>query len=107
MRVSSNLATQLLEAAAARGIYREPILAGVSPMARAALMNLATEVEWDLITELCASVFSLVDHDAERMRAVGRALVHAPSYSVLRRLAHTVVSMRALYEMANRWVAPA
>jgi PAS domain S-box-containing protein len=107
MRVSGKLVSQLFEAAAARGIPREAIVSGVSPSTAARIANLGAMIEWDSLAELFEKLWAFVDHDVTRMRSVGGALVHAPSYLVLRRLAHSVVSVRALYEAGHRWAAPA
>ena len=48
----------------------------------------------------------IVDADVDRMRSIGRALVHAPSFVLLRQLARTVVSARSLYDAWRRWIVP-
>jgi len=106
MRVSSKLAVQLLEASGAVGIGREELLAAIPPESRASLNDNDGSIEWDTLIGLFDRLWQIVDADPERMRGIGRALVHAPSFVLLRRLARTVVSAQSLYGAWARWIAP-
>ena len=106
MHVSSKLAVQLFEACGAVGIAREELLPALSPEARASLDRRDGSIEWDSLIGLFDRLWLIVDADVERMRAIGRALVHAPSFILLRKLAGTVVSPRSLYDAWSRWIAP-
>ena len=107
MRVSSKLAVQLFEACGAVGIAREDIISAVHADSAAALTDPRGTIEWDTLAALFDRVWVIVDGDVDRMRSVGRAVVHAPSYAILRRLARTVVSANTIYDAGCRWVAPA
>jgi PAS domain S-box-containing protein len=107
MRVSSKLAVQLFEACDAVGIAREELASALSPESAAALEKPRGTMEWEALILLFDRLWIIVDADVERMRAIGGALVHAPSYVLLRRLAYTAVSARSLYGVATRWIAPA
>ena len=107
MRVSSKLPVQLFEACAAVGISREEIASAVPAAALAGVTDPSGTIEWDTLIALFERLWLVVDGDVARMRSIGGALVHAPSYVVLRRLANTVVSALSLYEAASRWLAPA
>ena len=107
MRVSSKLAVQLLEACDAVGISPETVSSAVPAAALAATADPRGTIEWDTLMALFDRLWLIVDGDVPRMRSIGGALVHAPSYAALRRLANTVVSARSLYEAAVRWLAPA
>jgi hypothetical protein len=65
------------------------------------------KVDWKTVTLLVDQVSRLVDDDVERLREIGRLMSVAPSYAPLRRLAGVIVSVRRLYDIANRYVAPA
>lgn len=107
MRVSSKLAVQLFEAAGAVGVRREALMSAVPPASSPALEQDDGSIEWDTLIALFERLWVLLDRDAERMRSVGRALVHAPSYVLLRHLARTAVSPQSLYTAWIRWIAPA
>ncbi len=107
MRVSSKLAVQLFEACGAVGIACGELLPMLSADAQAALNKRDGTMEWDTLIALFDRLWLIVDADVERMRAIGRALVHAPSFILLRKLAGTVVSPRSLYDAWGRWIAPA
>jgi PAS domain S-box-containing protein len=107
MRVASKLAVQLFEACGAEGIAREELVSSMPAEARPALADPRGTIEWETLVGLFDRLWVIVDGDIGRMRRIGGAVVHAPSYVVLRRFAHTVVSARSLYDAATRWVAPA
>jgi PAS domain S-box-containing protein len=107
MRVRSKLAVHLLEACEAVGIAREDVTSAISADSAASLAEPLGTIEWDVLAALFDRVWAIVDGDVDRMRDVGRAVVHAPSYAILRRIARTVVSVESIYEAGARWVAPA
>jgi PAS domain S-box-containing protein len=107
MRVSSKLAVQLFEAASAVGIRRDALMSAVPPESSPALDEDDGSIEWDTLIALFERLWVIVEGDAERMRDIGRALVHAPSFILLRQLARTVVSAQSLYKAWSRWIAPA
>jgi len=107
MRVSSKLAMQLLEACDAVGVAREDLISIIPADSRASVTAPDGSIEWDTLMGLFDRLWVIVDGDVARVRAVGRALVHVPSYVLLRQLARTVVSPRSLYDAWSRWIAPA
>ena len=106
MRVSSKLAVQLMEACDAVGIAREELMSTITAEARASLQAQGGSIEWDTLIELFDRLWLIVGGDVERMRSIGRALVHVPSYVLLQKLAQTVVSVQSLYVAWSRWIAP-
>ncbi|MDB4944904.1 MAG: hypothetical protein JWP97_4438 [Labilithrix sp.] len=106
MRLSSNMALNLFEAAEANGVSRERLTARLGYDA-AALVDPAIGIEWDELVAVLAELDAVLGHDAERLRQVGRAMATIPSYSFLQRLARSVISLRTLYEAGERWLAPA
>ncbi|MBX3187085.1 MAG: PAS domain S-box protein [Labilithrix sp.] len=65
------------------------------------------KVEWTTLVLVMDEISRLVGGDAERLRDIGRRMSRQPSYAPLRRMAGAFVSVRTLYDLANRWVAPA
>jgi len=106
MRISGSTCTQLFEGAEAIGIPRDELLAplGLHADALAASRN---GMEWSTFASVLEMLSKLVDGDRDRLRAVGRAIVRVPSYAFFQRIARTLVSPKALYELGRRWVQPA
>ncbi len=106
MRISGKMSAHLFEAAEAVGIRREQLLeaAGLQVPPRG---EPPRETEWDTFAVMLEELSARLGGDVGRMRAVGRAMVRAPSFAFLQQLARIVVSPRTLYEAGHRWVAPA
>jgi len=100
------MSSHLFEAAEAVGIRREQLLeaAGLPIPARGAPPG---ETDWDVFATMLDELSRRLGGDPARLRAVGRAMVRAPSFRFLEQLARIVVSPRALYDAAHRWVSPA
>ena len=105
MRVSARLGEQLFEALEAVGLVREEVLAAAS--VDAATLADPRGIEWTTYVALVDRAQVMLGGDIERMRDVGRAMVRAPSWRFLQRLARAVVSARSLHELATRWGAQA
>ena len=58
-------------------------------------------VDWDTFVRLLDHLFSLLGHDEERLRDLGRQVHRAPSYGFYTNLARHVGSLRHLYEAAR------
>jgi PAS domain S-box-containing protein len=106
MRLPSKMAMHLFEAAEEIGVRREELVAPLG-LDAAQLTAPRGELEWDTLVALLDQLSLRVDGDVERMRAVGRKMVNAPSFFFLREIARTVISLQGLYLAGERWVAPA
>lgn len=106
MRVARKMARHLFEASEALGIRREELAAPLGLDANHVARG-REPLEWDTLVSLLEQLSLRLDGDVERIRAVGSAMVHAPSYAFLQRLARTIISARGLYEAGERWLAPA
>jgi len=95
----------VLEAAEEAGIARA-ILIGPLGMKEAELVDAEAKVEWRTLVLLMEQLSRVVDGDIERLRDVGARMIRTPSYRPFRRFAEAVVSVRRLYDIANRFVAP-
>lgn len=106
MRVPSKMAMHLFEAAEQTGITREELCAplGIVP---AGLTAPRSEIEWDTLVAVLDQLSRRVGGDVERIRAVGRTMISAPSFYFLQGIARTLISLPSLYIAGERWVAPA
>jgi PAS domain S-box-containing protein len=104
--LNSRTTRLLLEAADELGIARSTVLEPLGIEERD-VVDARVKVEWTTVVMICDQLSRIFDGDPERLREIGRRMSGAPSYAPLRRLARSLVSVRALYEIANRWVAPA
>ena len=106
MRIGGRLAVNLLEATDSVGIAREKLTPAMG-LAAGDVPDVDGEIDWSAFAALIDRVWQVLGEDAGRVRNVGRALAHVPSYVFLQRLARTVVSPQNLYDAGARWVAPA
>lgn len=106
MRLSSRMAVHLFDGAEGVGISRAEL---VVPLGLDAdrLVDPRNGIEWETLAAILERLALLLDGDVERLRCVGRQMVLAPSYVFLQRMARTLFSLRRLYEMGERWLAPA
>ncbi|MDB5215393.1 MAG: uncharacterized protein JWO86_3320 [Myxococcaceae bacterium] len=106
MRISGKTTTYLFEAAEAVGIRREDL---VKPLGldAAQLADPRKGTDWDTFAAVLEELSKRLDGDAERMRDIGRRVLRVPSFVFFKKLARTLVSPRSLYEVGQRWVAPA
>jgi PAS domain S-box-containing protein len=95
-----------LEAAEAAGISRAAVVEPLG-LKEEALVARGARVDWTTFTLVLEQIGRLVDGDPERLRDIGRGMTRVPSYEPVRRLARSVVSIRTLYTVATRWIAPA
>ncbi len=95
----------ILEASDSIGLDRQQLIAPTGFSERDFVADDA-RIEWSAFVSLLEQISRAVGHDAARLRDLGRRLLQTPSYAPPRRLARAIVSVRALYEIANRWVAP-
>jgi PAS domain S-box-containing protein len=105
MDVSCRATRLAFEAAEAEGIARADLVEGLG-VDVAFLENLRNRIDWGTFVALLARISTRLEHDPERLRAIGDRMVRAPSFEFLQRLARLVVSQRALFEAAKRWVSP-
>src|SRR4051794_25299076 len=101
MRLNAIVATQMFEALEANGIDRARLVSEFGPEAA------RPDVEWNTFAALLDRAAEMLGGDVERLRGIGRALVHAPSWALIRTFARTVVSLPNLYGLGGRWLAPA
>lgn len=106
MRLRSKMALNVFEAAEACGVSREELTAPLGYDARH-LVEAKDGFDWDILVAVLDRLWNLLDRDVERLRDVGRQLVTIPSYAFLRRAARGVMTPRSLYEIGERWLAPA
>jgi PAS domain S-box-containing protein len=106
MRLPGKMAMHLFEAAEETGIRREELVAPLG-LDAALLTAPGGELEWDALVALLDQLSRTVGGDVDRMRAVGRKMVNAPSFFFLREMARTVISLQSLYLAGERWIAPA
>ncbi len=96
----------LFEACEATGITRAELTAPLD-LDAAYLFDPTNTTDWTTLTLLLDRLAELVGGEPERLRAVGRKMLRAPAYAPLQTIAQHLVSARALYEIAFRWVTPA
>jgi PAS domain S-box-containing protein len=102
----SNLAVRiLLEAAQAASVPRDEVIAGLG--LEEALDAPLGRIRWDTFVTIMDRIFDCVGRDPERLRVVGGHMVLAPSFEPVKIIARSLVSMRTLYEMGNKWVSRA
>lgn len=106
MHLNSRITRNLLEAAEAVGLSRADILLPLGLRAEE-VADPAAKIEWAALVALIDRVADLLGNDPARLRDLGRAMLRTPSFGAWRRLARSVVSPRALYEVAGRWLIPA
>jgi PAS domain S-box-containing protein len=105
MEVSCRATRLAFEAAEAEGIARKDLVEGLG-VDVAYLENVRNRIDWATFAAVLERLSACVDHDAERLQAIGDRMVRAPSYAFLQRLARLVVSQRVLFDAARRWVSP-
>jgi PAS domain S-box-containing protein len=106
MRLSCRMTCVLFEASERSGIAREELTRPLG-LDGQRLSDPRQATDWATLVSLMDRLSLFVDHEPERIRAVGRKMVHSPVYAPLRIVAEQLVSPRAFYEMAFRWIAPA
>ncbi|MDB4995232.1 MAG: uncharacterized protein JWM74_2664, partial [Myxococcaceae bacterium] len=104
--LNSRTSRLLLEGAEEAGLSRASLIEPLG-LKEADLVDTNAKVEWKTIAMLCEHLSRLVDGDVERLREVGRHMSRGPAYEPFRRLAGSIVTVRALYDVANRYAAPA
>jgi PAS domain S-box-containing protein len=111
MRVSRQVTRQLFEAAESAGFDRLDIERRIGPSLVERLVSHdgsgRQDVDWNDFAEVLAALEEASGASHERMRAVGRALVHVPTWWFIRKLAQSTMPLRGLYEAGAAWVAPA
>ncbi len=106
MLLNSRTSRMLLEGAEGAGLSRASLIEPLG-LNEADLVDAKAKVEWRTIVLLCEQVSRLVDGDVDRLRDVGRGMSRTAAYEPLRRLAGSIVTVRALYDVAHRYAAPA
>jgi PAS domain S-box-containing protein len=103
--LNARVLLSLLEAADDAGLSREDLLRPLGLEAAEILMD-GKRIEWSTLTHVLAELSRLVDADKDRIRDIGRRMTRVPSF-VGRKVVANIVSPRTLFQMAERWVAPA
>lgn len=106
MRVGDKMVRNLFEASEAIGVPREDLVAPLG-LDAARLVRSREAMSWATLVALLTQLSVELDGDVERIRSVGRAMVHVPSYAFLQRLARSMISVRDLYAAGERWLLPA
>lgn len=106
MLLNSRLVQNLLEAAEDVGLRRDDLLRPLG-LDAAEVVRTGRMIEWTTFTAILAELSRLVDGDPDRLRTVGRRIVHAPSSAIFRRVAQNLVSGGGVYRLAERWASPA
>ncbi len=111
MRVSRRVTRQLFEAAQNAGFDRLDIERRLGPSLVERLVlddgSPPNDVDWNDFAAVLSAIEESSGPSRERMRAVGRALVHVPTWWFLRRLARSMLPLARIYEAGGEWVAPA
>ena len=106
MRITGKTTAILLEAMADIGIRPEEILAPLG-LDAAKLADPRNGTDWETFAAILEALSKRVGGRPEALRDIGSRLVKAPSYVFFQQIARTLVSPRGLYEIGQRWVAPA
>jgi PAS domain S-box-containing protein len=106
MLLNSRTTRLLLEAAEEVGLSRSSVIDPLG-LVEADLVDVDVKVEWNTVALMCEQLSRLVNGDVERLREVGRRMSRVPSYEPFRRLAGALLTVRALYDVANRYAGPA
>lgn len=102
MLITARVVRMLLEAAEHSGVDVDPILSVVD-LDRATFAGDEHSISWSTFIRICDEVGAAVGNDSQRLTDIGHAMVHAPSFEPIRRIARTVVSLETLYDIAQRW----
>ncbi len=105
MLLDARLTRLLLQAAESVGIPCARVLEPLGLDERS-VAGPQARVEWSTLARMCDQIAEVLEHDEDTLRLVGARMMQAPAYAPLRQLARSVVSVRALYEIVNRWVVP-
>ena len=106
MRITGKTTAILLEAMADIGIRPEEILAPLG-LDAAKLADPRNGTDWETFAAILEELSKRVGGRPEALRDIGSRLVGAPSFMFFQQIARTLVSPRGLYEIGQRWVAPA
>ncbi len=106
VRISCKLSRELFDSAEAVGISRLTLTRGSHTNAER-WGNPRNDLDWSELADIFNELERACEHDPERVRAVGRALITAPSWTFLPRLARGAVPLRRLYQAGAEWAAPA
>jgi PAS domain S-box-containing protein len=96
----------MLEGAERCGIDVDSILSSLD-IDRASFSVESNRVAWSTVARISEAISVAVDGDVGKLRAVGRVMNEVPGYAPIRRIARSAVSIRTLYQLCDRWVAPA
>lgn len=102
MLISARAVRILLEATERCDIDLKPVLSAID-LDRGRLEKDDRSISWSTFVRLNAEVAAAVGGDPRQLHLIGHAMVETPSFSALGRIARTVVSAPALYDIAYRW----
>ncbi|MGZ3449057.1 MAG: two-component system sensor histidine kinase NtrB [Polyangiales bacterium] len=105
MLLSDRITRQLLEAAEDAGFDLAEALRPLG-LTEKELRDPPVGLEWNVLAEIMAQLEKLAGGDEDRLKNIGRCMSRVPAYAPLRRVANSVVSVRRLYELATKWIAP-
>jgi PAS domain S-box-containing protein len=106
MRLSCRVCLQLFDAAEYVGISRATLVDGI-PGDPKRFEDAQSQVTWDELVSMFENLSRACNGEPERLREVGRSLVHAPSWNAMRALTRAVLPLRVIYRVGTEWVAPA
>lgn len=105
MLISCRATNLLFEAAETEGISRESLVRPLG-LELEPLVDTSQTVAWSVLVAILDELQKQLGDDAERVRRIGRRMPQMPSYAV-RPFARAVLSLDALFRVAERWMIPA
>ena len=106
MDLSCRTTRIVFEAAEAAGIPRARLVEGLD-FDLGHLADPRHRFSWDILVTVFERLSTLLDGDADRIRGVGGHVIRVPSFDFIQKAAQSLLSLRSVYEMGNRWLAPA
>ncbi len=104
--VSCKATRQLLDALDEAGIVGEPLADGLGVPA-STLRDPGARIDWDVFIELLARMDAACERKGLSLEELGERVTKVPSFELLRRAGQLLMTPRQLYDLANRFVAPA
>jgi PAS domain S-box-containing protein len=106
MRITGKTTAFLFEAMAEIGIRPDELVAPLG-LDATKLADPRNPTDWETFAAILDELSKRLGGKPDALRDLGSRLVRAPSYVFFQKVARTLVSPRSLYEIGQRWVAPA
>jgi hypothetical protein len=106
MLISARPIRMLVEAMDATGLDVPGILSALE-IDRDRLESDAHSIPWSTFVRLCNEASAALGNDPQKLQQLGRTMARVPSFAPIQRMGRAVVSVRALFVMAERWFARA